>query len=163
MKELLIEYCEYNIWATDRLFATTMELAPELHTKELESSFPTVSQTWLHIWSGQYVWMQRIKGENISQRPAKTFDGSMQELLDGMRASSQEWLDFVKGASEEQLLDSFTVEGRSGNKATFVYKDLVMQVMNHGTYHRGQIVTMLRQLGATDLPSTDWARFMGER
>ena len=161
MKDLLIDYCKYEIWANNRLFNATMELASELHAAEMVSSFPSLYHTWLHIWSGQYVWMQRIKGEDISERPAKVFKGTMEELRDGLMANTREWVEFVKGATEEQLLDSFSVEGRSGKTATFVYKDLVMQVMNHGTYHRGQIVTMLRQHGATDIPATDWLRYKG--
>ena len=159
MKEILIEYCLYNIWATDRLFAATMLMPPDSHHAPVVSSFGSIYDTWLHIWSGQYVWMQRILGADISQRPQKVFKGTMDELVANMRASSEQWLDYVKGATVDELMKPFEVLGMSGRTATFIPKDLVMQVMNHGTYHRGQIVTMMRQFGATEIPSTDWARF----
>ena len=159
MKQQLIEYCEYNIWANDRMFDAVMVLPESAHKQEIVSSFSSIYDTWLHIWSGQYVWMQRLKDDNISQRPAKTFSGTMDELRAGLQASANEWLDWVKGASEEELEGEFTIEGRSGKTATFVRKNIVMQVMNHGTYHRGQIVTMMRQAGATEIPSTDYMRY----
>jgi len=159
MKELLLEYCDYNIWANDRLFDATMALSDEAHRAEMVSSFGSIYLTWLHIWSGQYVWMQRILGQDISQRPMKHFKGTMDELREGLQASARQWRDWVEGASVEQLMQSFEVHGTSGRSATFIPKNLAMQVMNHGTYHRGQIVTMLRQQGATEIPSTDWAQF----
>lgn len=136
-----------------------MTMTDDAHKQEIVSSFPTIYDTWLHIWSGQYVWMQRLKDDNISERPSKNFKGTMQELRDGLQASAQEWLEYVQGASEDTLTGSFTIEGRSGNTVSFVRKNIVMQVMNHGTYHRGQLVTMMRQAGATEIPSTDYMRY----
>ncbi len=157
-QELLLEYCKYNIWANNRLFGATLQLDPTLHRAEVVSSFPSIYETWLHIWSGQYLWMARMTGGDVSARPAKTFSGSMEELRDGLQASLHEWMDWVQGADQATLDSVLVVEGRSAT-AQFYKGDVVMQVMNHGTYHRGQIVTMLRQLGVTEIPSTDWVRF----
>ena len=66
MKELLLQYCRYNIWANDRLFDATMQLDPASHTVEVESSFPSIYHTWLHIWSGQYLWMARLTDGDVS-------------------------------------------------------------------------------------------------
>ena len=82
----------------------------------------------------------------------------MDELRNGLQTSAQQWVDWVQGASPDLLEQVLIVEGRSAT-AEFVRRDIVMQVMNHGTYHRGQIVTLLRQLGATEMPSTDFVRF----
>ena len=82
----------------------------------------------------------------------------MEELRNGLQASAQEYVEWVQAASNELLEEILVVEGRSAT-AEFVRRDIVMQVMNHGTYHRGQIVTLLRQLGATEMPSTDFIRF----
>ena len=158
MKDLLLQYCRYNVWANDRLFDATMQLDMAAHMTEVESSFPSIYQTWLHIWSGQYLWMARLTDGDVSQRPQKVFTGSMDELREGLQASAREWIDWVQGADHSLLEGLLVVEGRSAT-AEFVRRDIVMQVMNHGTYHRGQIVTLLRQLGATDLPSTDFVRF----
>ena len=102
--------------------------------------------------------MARLTDGDVSQRPQKVFTGSMDELREGLQASAREWIDWVQGADHSLLEGLLVVEGRSAT-AEFVRRDIVMQVMNHGTYHRGQIVTLLRQLGATDLPSTDFVRF----
>ena len=158
MQELLLQYCKYNVWANDRLFDATMVLDAEAHVAEVVSSFSSIQQTWLHIWSGQFLWMARLTGADPSQRPQKVFSGTMEELRAGLQASAQEWTDWVQGASEADLASVLTVQGRNAT-ADFIRGNVVMQVMNHGTYHRGQIVTLLRQQGATELPSTDWVRF----
>jgi uncharacterized damage-inducible protein DinB len=159
MKDLLITYCEFNVWANDRLFDATMQLPDEAHRQEVVSSFPSLYLTWLHIWSAQYLWMARFTGGDVSQRPAKVFNGTMTELRDGLQASAREWVAWTRDISEGALAESFTVHGASGRSADFVRRDVVMQVMDHGSYHRGQIVTMLRQLGLTEIPSTDFVRF----
>ena len=158
MKDLLLQYCRYNVWANDRLFDATMQLDESTLQQEVNSSFPSVYHTWLHIWSGQYLWLARLTDGDTSQRPQKVFKGSIEDLRAGLQASARDWVAWVEAADEEKLNAAFTVHGRSAS-ADFVYRDVVMQVMNHGTYHRGQIVTLLRQLGATEMPSTDFVRF----
>ena len=50
-----------------------------------------------------------------------------------------------------------------GNSHTNTHWEMIMHCMNHSTYHRGQIVTILREGGVTTIPSTDLIAYLREK
>lgn len=69
---------------------------------------------------------------------------------------------FLDGLSEDRLVQPFTYRDLAGNQCTLRLVESLLHLVNHGTYHRGQITTMLRQLGAQPV-STDMYRFFLDR
>jgi uncharacterized damage-inducible protein DinB len=158
MKELLQQYAAYNAWASKTLFERISKLSEEEINKEIASSFPSIYKTVQHMWLAEEVWFQRLKlVENIELQSDK-FTGSFNALSANLTKQSQQWIDWVNTATEPQLTHVFAYVRNKEQLKQPVYQ-MLNHVFNHATYHRGQLVTMLRQLGADKIPATDFSAF----
>ena len=158
MKELLQQYTAYNIWATKQLVDRISKLSDEAINREIVSSFPSLYKTVQHMWLAEEVWWQRLKlTENIVLESDK-FTGNFKELTDALAKQSQQWKVWVDNATENQLTHVFAFVRNKEQIKMPVYQ-MLQHVFNHATYHRGQLVTMLNQLGADKIPSTDFSTF----
>ena len=161
MKELLSQFAAYNIWANQKLFDTILALPEEKQMQELPSSFRNLYTTILHMWDAENIWWQRMKLQEHIIRPSDNYKGTMKELANSLLQQNQQWQEFVNSATEPMLDHVF--QYYSNKKELFkqpIYQ-MLLHVFNHGTYHRGQLVNMLRQLGIEKIPPTDfvvWSR-----
>jgi uncharacterized damage-inducible protein DinB len=152
----------YNDWANKRALQAVSTLTPEQYTKPLGNSFSSVRDTLVHMYGAENVWLQRFKGSSPSAFP----DGSQFTDIASLEAkwnpAAADLLNFVSGLTQEDI--DRVVEYKTMKFG--VYSNPMWQslqhVVNHGTYHRGQITTMLRQLGAQPL-ATDLMHFYRER
>jgi len=153
---------DYNAWANHRELDAAAQLSNEQFTKQLGSSFSSVRDTLAHICGAEAIWHERFEGRS----PGTMADLSSLPTVDALRAhwASQEekLLAFVRKLTQADL--DRTLEYKTFNFG--VYSNPLWQsmqhVVNHGTYHRGQITTMLRQLGAKPI-LTDLMHFYRER
>jgi uncharacterized damage-inducible protein DinB len=161
MKQLLQQYAAYNAWANSRMLDTIYMLSHEQHHKEIESSFNSLYKTIFHVWSASTAWLNRVhKKPNITKLEDK-FNGSMKELGIAWNEIDTSWLHFVNHVNEDSLTERLHYQNAKGDAFNNELYLILMQVFNHGTYHRGQLVTMLRQAGAETIPNSDfisWAR-----
>lgn len=159
MKELLQQYSAYNLWANKILLQAISELTDDQINKEITSSFSSILKTLIHMLDTESIWWQRLKlSENIdipSADKSLTFSDISNKLIQ----SSNNWADWVKQANEVNINHVF--EYRNSKKELFKQpvSEVIMQVVNHQTYHRGQLVTMMRQAGVTKIPGTDYVLF----
>lgn len=158
MKELLQQYADYNIWATKLLVDTINKLTEEEKTKELASSFPSLYKTLQHMWLAEEVWWQRLKLVETIVLQSESFTGSFDELAAAQTKQSTQFYEWISGATENQLMHVFAYVRKKEQFKMPVYQ-MLQHVFNHATYHRGQLVTMMRQLGVDKIPSTDFSTF----
>jgi uncharacterized damage-inducible protein DinB len=154
--------CDYNTWANHRSMEAASGLTPEQFTKPLGSSFSSVRDTLAHICGTEWVWLERFQGRSPSAIPDHSTLADVASLRahwDGLEARM---LTFVRGLTQQDL--DHVMEYKTMKFG--VYKNPLWQsvqhVVNHGTYHRGQITTMLRQHGAQPI-LTDLMHFYRER
>ena len=158
MKELLQQYAAYNIWANKILVDRISKLNDEEINKEIASSFPSLYKTMQHMWLAEEAWWQRLKlVENIDLQSEK-FTGTFTELTASHARQSQQWVEWINNATENQLLHVFAYIRNKEQLKMPVYQ-MLQHVFNHATYHRGQLVTMLRQLNADKIPATDFSAY----
>lgn len=158
MKNTLKAYTAYNLWANNEMIKCVEQLSYEQLHQSIESSFNSVFKTVLHIWDAEYIWLQRMQGNSIKDWPSKMMDknGFSTNLF---LANSANFNDFVQHASDSLFEQMCTYTNLKGENFSTHYSTVVMHCMNHGTYHRGQLVTMFRQLGLREIPSTDIITF----
>ena len=160
MKSLLLSYTRYNIRANKLLSDVMAALTDEQINMEIVSSFTTIRKTVYHMWGAEDIWKRRLTHESTDTWAPKNFKGSFSEALKNWQDTSQWYIDFTQSAGDELLLSNLTYKNMAGDEYTNTVRDIVQHVMNHSTYHRGQLVTMLRQAGVTQLPSTDYIAFL---
>lgn len=152
---------DYNRWANLRLLDALEALSPEELTRDLASSFPTALATLVHGLAAEWVWLERWKGTSPTAFPdASTLDsvGAVRARWDGVWGDQQA---FLAGLADGDETRPLSYKLFSGDSDTRPLGELMRHVVNHATYHRGQLVTMLRQLGRTP-PSTDYIRWLRE-
>ena len=160
LKAHLVKYAIYNHWANERLLHCCSQLDNPLLDQEIKSSFPSIRKTVFHIWDAECIWHKRLLGEFLRQWPSKSFKGELPEAIKSLLATDQDLIEFLKGKDEEFFTSSLTYHNLEGKEFKTPICDILLHVFNHSTYHRGQLVTMLREVGYTDLKSTDFITFV---
>ena len=158
---MIQKFIRYNSWANQKITGFILSAGESIAEKELQSSFPTILKTLLHIWDAQLIWYARLNGESLNSFPSKNFNGSLSEACTGLLSSSNDFVARAETFSNDAnaQIQYKALDGKSYINST---EEVIMHCMNHGTYHRGQIITMLRQAGFTDVGSTDFIRFCRE-
>lgn len=157
---------EYERWANHRMLKLVEPLTAEQFTRDLGGSYHSVRDVLCHIVGGKWSWLtywnepspsDQILDE-IFARSAALFAIASLPTLATLRAKwievENEQLDFVNRATDEQLRRKLPVRHTSISLA-----HLMQHVVNHCTYHRGQVAMMLRQLGAA-AEGTDVCEFL---
>lgn len=161
MKEIFVQYAAYHAWANAQLLQTLEGLSDDVRQREMTSSFSSLEKTVLHLLDAESIWWQRLKLQERIERPGDVFNGSFAELSDRLQRQSRQWLDWVTAAPEHGLQHEFIYYNSRKERFKQPVYQVLLQVFNHATYHRGQLVTLLRQAGVEKIPQTDfiaWSR-----
>ena len=155
MKENLIQYARYNQWANEKLVTLLNIQAPELIEKEIASSFSTIKKTILHVAEAEAIWLSRLN--NTSFPELLSIGG---KSIDYIREADKMLADFILSKEEAYFTQSTAYKNKKGEPFTNINHSIIMHVFNHGTFHRGQVVSMLRNGGFKGLiDSTDFITF----
>ena len=157
MNEFL-ELFAYNAWANRLIFDAAGQLPDEQYVRDLKSSYGGVHGTLAHIVWAEHLWLNRWL---VLPNPAVP-QGKDLRTLEDVRARWEE-VEAERGRLLARITDAGLDETRivkpsSGGEYTHTLRQMFRHVINHSSYHRGQIVTFLRQLGAKP-PSTDLILF----
>lgn len=144
----------YHRWANEQVLRYLSTLPTEIYERVVASSFPTVRQTVEHMVMTDYIWFNRITGNDMTRSmefttPAHALD-SMRVLYDEMVAY------FSPETSEDQVVHYTNSQGTEFRNSI---GEILRHVVNHGTYHRGNLGTMLRQLGHSTV-QTDYIVYL---
>jgi uncharacterized damage-inducible protein DinB len=163
MKQLLQQYAAYNLWANKIITDKLSQVSTEILYKEMNDSFGGIYKTVIHLLDVESIWWQRLKLQEHVEWPGKNFKGNFEELSQQLLLLSKQWNDWVHAANDINLTHVF---GYQNSKKEFfkqpVY-EMLMHLFNHQTFHRGQIITMLRQNGIEKIPRTDFIVFSRKR
>jgi uncharacterized damage-inducible protein DinB len=164
MKDLLIQMAKYNIWANRRFAEVMLKLSEGQLDQEIASSFPSIRQTVYHMWSAEQIWLERLLLKENPIWAEVGFTGTFATACEHWLEVSEGLLDFASKQFDDRGFDHVT-EYYDRKKQTHKtpVKIILQQVFNHATYHRGQLTTMLRQVGAKQIPQTDLVIFTRER
>ena len=150
---------EYHYWARDRLLSAVETLTPEQYTRELGSSFSSVRDTLVHIFSAEWIWLCRWLGESPTEmlHPAAYPDlATLRAAWDENRAKLVAFVDRLDDRKLDEEMAYRTTDGQPWQQQL---SHMLQHVVNHASYHRGQVTTMLRQLGAAPPKSQDLIAF----
>jgi uncharacterized damage-inducible protein DinB len=155
-KEPYIDYADFNIWANKQLINSLLEYEDDILEQKLVGSFPNIRETLRHIWFAEEGWLSRLKGKEWNADKVINFKGSNEELVVAWHQTSVEFRDFVIDNDLEETI-SYT---RNGKQHSIAGEEIAQTVFNHGTYHRGQVITLMRQLGIEEMPRTDYIEWV---
>lgn len=163
MAHNLVEHLSYNLWANERIGHLLMAHDDAVLDAEKKSSFSSISKTVLHIWDAETIWLTRLQGGSLKDWPSHSFSGTKSDMLKGLVSRSNELLQFMKAKDEAFQYMSVAYTNMKGDPYSSTVEEILYHVVNHGTYHRGQIITLLRDCGVTQLVSTDLIAWFREK
>ena len=157
--ETIGELYEFNYWARDRDFQACEALSSEQFLRPMGSSFSSVRDTLAHLLVAEWIWLERWQGRSPVRQDAEAFAAKKFPTLESIRDAwgpiEKGVRDYLRTCSEERLSQPHSYTNTKGEVWTYPLWRILFHLVNHQTYHRGQITTLLRQLGAAPL-QTDY-------
>ena len=154
LKKIMSNYADYNLWVNQQFVNWLSPKSDELLYAEVPSSFSTIMKTLDHIWSTEEYWFSVISETAPTEKKIEN-ELSRDQIFEGLLNASAKLKQFIHSLSEEDLVKEVKITN-PWFECELPISDYLIQVINHGTYHRGQIVTMGRNIGITDASNTDY-------
>lgn len=154
-KKYFQELAEFNLWANTTVCNWLEQINDEQWNREVISSFNSIQQTVLHVISAEKAWLERFKKNPNIVWLQNEFKGTKEEHIKLWKQTSANLKTFIDAFGENDLNTNLDFKRLNGEAFSMPYYQLFAHVVNHATYHRGQLVTMLRQVGFTKVGSTD--------
>ena len=156
------ELYSYNHWANQRAMAAASKLKTDTFTRNLGNSFSSVRDTLAHIMAAEWIWLERWNGRSpTALLGAADFPtpGALAKRWTEIQKAQNAFLDAL---TPERLQANLTYTNTEGQSFAYPLWQQTVHVVNHSSYHRGQITTLLRQLGAEPV-TTDLLVYYDEK
>ena len=138
----------YNKWANTTVLKSVAPLNTQELTRILGGSFPSVRDTLVHIMAAEWIWLRRWKGVS----PRALLDAPEYPDLEVIKSRwleiDAEQVTFVEQVTDDALKEMVSYVNTRGQTWQYPLGRMMQHVVNHSSYHRGQIANFLRQLGA---------------
>lgn len=146
------ELFEYNWWARDRQLKACAGLTGEQFARPMGNSYSSLRDTLLHLLMAEWGWHERWRGRSPTLRDVEQF---APERFPSPAAIQERWSrvekdirEYLASLTEEALVSPLTYTNLKGERWSYPLWRTLFHVINHQTYHRGQVTTLLRQLAA---------------
>ena len=154
---------DYHYWARDRLLDAVDPLTPEQFTRDLGSSFRSIRDTLAHIYAAEWAWHSRWVGKSpTALLPSDMFPdvATLRATWTDQEAKMRTFLESLGEPGITRVIDYKLINGQAGASP---FWQMLQHVVNHASYHRGQVTTMLRQIGAAPGKPMDLIAFYRTR
>ena len=146
----VLDLYAYDRWANGQVLAIASGLTDEQRLRPSAASYSSVFGTLVHILWSEWVWLGRWPTPRTTADPRSVPD--FVPLRDLWSAVEFEQRAFLAGLTDADLAKPIAYVGSSGRSWTYSLQHMLQHVANHSSYHRGQLTTMFRELGATPRP-----------
>lgn len=159
-KELLVRHIEYSLWASLQVLEAARQLPAATLEADSGNSFGGILATLQHIYRADRIWRRRLAGEPGApfaiageSLTLEELEETWPEILNGLA----DWVKQQSNATIEERLEWINLKGEPKSEARY---KILLHVVNHASYHRGQVITMIRQAGGA-VVSTDLIYYPG--
>jgi uncharacterized damage-inducible protein DinB len=146
---------DYNAWANRHVLEACAALTPGQFLQDMKSSFASVRDTLAHIYGAEFIWLERWNSRAPDSLPTPSDFPTFESIRSKLTEMDKALIDFVSRLTSETLSHDLHYKLMNGTPQSGRLGPMLQHLANHSTYHRGQVTTMLRQLGlkavSTDL------------
>lgn len=153
---------DFHYWSRDRMLAAVDSLTPAQYVQPMGNSFSSVRDTLNHVYGAEWVWYSRWNGVSPTAFPPGEEipdQATLRERWSAVEGNVRAYLERCGQGELDRVIEYRLMSGTAGASPLW---QMVAHVVNHATYHRGQVTTMLRQLGAPTPGSTDMITYFRE-
>ena len=149
---------QYNQWMDSKIYSACADIPDDLRKKDMGAFFKSIHSTLNHIYYGDMAWLERLRDNTFTPRQIGTdlYD-NFNELREAQEKMDEEIISWADSLTPERLNQTFdyTSNVQKFNRKLPIWV-LATHMFNHQTHHRGQITTLMKQLGyepgITDIP-----------
>jgi uncharacterized damage-inducible protein DinB len=137
----------YNSWATNRIFESMEALPTEETMRDMKSSHRSIHGTLTHLVGAEKMWLSRMSGtpDKAMIKPADV--PTVADVKTTWEQTGFALAKFLGSQSDKKLAETFGFLTLTGEEFTYRYSEALQHVVNHSTFHRGQVVALMRQMG----------------
>src|SRR2546427_6291385 len=140
------ELFAFNAWASRRIFDGAAQLGAADYLRDLKSSHGGIHGTLCHIVGAEHWWLTRGLGEPKPAVAQGKDLASLTEVRARWEEVEAERGRFLRDLTEAKLGDSVAIKPTTGGEYRHTFADMFRHAVDHSSYHRGQVVTLMRQL-----------------
>lgn len=132
---------DYDLWANTQW----------LHFIAVNPSGDSLLTTFQHLLGAQSIWLSRVAGTSPTAMPRPNLtEETLVHLHDG-------WLEALNNLGKDSMIE---YSRTNGEVHSVQLRDIAFHVINHSTYHRGDLCGQCRTAGVRNYPETDWVRYI---
>lgn len=158
----LLDLVDYHYWARDRMFAALEQISTDDYVKPLGNSFASIRDTVVHLYHAEWVWLERWNGNSPAAAPAGSYP-DLASIRTAWQALEQKVRSYVSGLEGDRVNERLDYRNLAGLAANSSRWSMIQHVVNHATFHRGQVTTMIRQVGGKAPASQDLITYYREK
>ncbi len=155
------DYARYNLWANKEIAPYLEQFSSEAWNRKDDSSFGSIVDTVIHIYWAELLWTNRLNQEPAIFEYPK-FQKDKEYVIEKLIRISEQFTQYVIDFSDEELLKSIEFSSMDGGSYHFARHQMIHHCINHSTYHRGQLILMMRNSGMKSVPSTNYISFLND-
>jgi uncharacterized damage-inducible protein DinB len=155
-------HLEFMKWADETMLAALSQVSQDQLSRDVGNSFKSLLGTLNHVYLAESVWLRRLQGNQNALITDVESPPDLTALAQEWPNLHSTWIDWSRSLASEDWPKLLIHRNSQGKEFQMPYWQLVFHLVNHGSYHRGQVATMLRQSGVTP-PGTDLVTFYRTR
>ena len=153
---------DYNRWAGRRTLTAARRLAKDDFIRPMGNSFSSVRDTLAHILGAEWIYLERWQGRSLKALLDSSTFPTVQSLESRWETLERDQMQFIEALTPQRLCEELAYINLTGERYSYPLWQQLVHVVNHSSYHRGQVTTLLRQLG-TEAVSTDFLVYFDEK
>ena len=142
------ELYDYNHWANQRVLSAMTPLTDDMFTRNMGNSFVSLRDTLAHILGAEWIWLERWLGRSPKALLSASDFPTLQALQRSWAAVRLDQNQYIQTLVPDRLNDDVSYTNTRGERYSYALWRQMLHVINHSSYHRGQVTTLLRQMGA---------------
>ena len=142
------ELYDYNHWANQRVLSAMTPLTDDMFTRNMGNSFVSLRDTLAHILGAEWIWLERWRGRSPKALLSASDFPTLQALQRSWAAVRLDQNQYIQTLVPDRLNDDVSYTNTRGERYSYALWRQMLHVINHSSYHRGQVTTLLRQMGA---------------
>ena len=146
--EAIRELYDYNHWANERVLSAMTPITDDMFTRNMGNSFASLRDTLAHILGAEWIWLERWLGRSPKALLSASDFPTLQALQLRWAAVRLDQNQYIKTLVPDRLNDDVSYTNTRGERYSYALWRQMLHVLNHSSYHRGQVTTLLRQMGA---------------
>jgi uncharacterized damage-inducible protein DinB len=156
------ELYNYNRWANEKTLMATSRLDDETFARNLGNSFSSIRDTLVHILGAEWIWLERWNGRSPRALLSVAEMPTHAQITARWKQVEEAQTKFLQGLGASDLGLPVSYVNQHGETWSYPLWQQMVHVVNHSSYHRGQITTLLRQSSAEPV-STDFLLYYDEK